>query len=102
MRFWRFTTIFAAAAALLGVASGQTPPSESAQTADSAVPQALVAAPISEEVAALRRDLEQLVRSSTSRGSQHGVLVVSLDRGDTLFSLNADLPLAPASNMKLY
>jgi serine-type D-Ala-D-Ala carboxypeptidase/endopeptidase (penicillin-binding protein 4) len=63
---------------------------------------AVASTPVSSEVAELRADLERLVRGITTRGSRHGVLVVSLDRGDTLFSHNADLPLAPASNMKLF
>jgi len=33
--------------------------------------------------------------------AQWSVLVVSLDRGDTLFSRNANRPLIPASNMKI-
>lgn len=49
----------------------------------------------------LRRDLEAMLRSSRlDRGA--GVLVVSLDRGDTLFSHHADTALVPASNLKLY
>src|SRR5687768_6736542 len=55
-----------------------------------------------ENVMKLRADLERLVRTGASRNAQQGVLVVSLDRGDTLFSFNPDLPLAPASNMKLF
>ena len=35
------------------------------------------------------------------RSAQWSILVVSLDRGDTLFALNAAAPLAPASNLKL-
>lgn len=68
-------------------------------------PAASTPAPIEAPSAAvldLRTDLEALIRSGTSRNSAHGVLVVSLDRGDTLFAHNADLPLAPASNMKLF
>jgi D-alanyl-D-alanine carboxypeptidase/D-alanyl-D-alanine-endopeptidase (penicillin-binding protein 4) len=35
------------------------------------------------------------------RGATWGVAVVSLDTGDTLFAIEPDLPLAPASNVKL-
>ncbi|MEX2283342.1 MAG: D-alanyl-D-alanine carboxypeptidase/D-alanyl-D-alanine-endopeptidase [Gemmatimonadota bacterium] len=49
-------------------------------------------------VASLRADLAQLIRSPGS----WSVTVVSLDRGDTLFSHSPDLLLAPASNMKLF
>lgn len=41
--------------------------------------------------------LESRVRSGT-----WGAIVVSLTRGDTLYSINADHELQPASNMKLY
>lgn len=50
-------------------------------------------------VAELGRELRAILREAPAR---HGVLVVSLDRGDTLFSLRPDEPLAPASNLKLY
>jgi serine-type D-Ala-D-Ala carboxypeptidase/endopeptidase (penicillin-binding protein 4) len=53
-------------------------------------------------VATLRRDLERLLRVPGWRGDRWGVLVTSLDRGDTLFALGAHEPLAPASNMKLF
>ncbi|MDR0786937.1 MAG: D-alanyl-D-alanine carboxypeptidase/D-alanyl-D-alanine-endopeptidase [Gemmatimonadota bacterium] len=65
-------------------------------------PPSAAPAPVSAAVLDLRSDLEKLIRDATSRGAMHGVLVVSLDRGDTLFAYNADLPLAPASNMKLF
>jgi D-alanyl-D-alanine carboxypeptidase/D-alanyl-D-alanine-endopeptidase (penicillin-binding protein 4) len=52
-------------------------------------------------VAELRRDLQDILRAPGWDAS-FGVIVVSLERGDTLFSLNPDLPLAPASNLKLY
>lgn len=52
-------------------------------------------------VAELGRDIRALLRDA-GLSARHGVLVVSLDRGDTLFSLRPDEPLAPASNLKLY
>ena len=52
----------------------------------------------SDAVTSLRTDLEHMIRSPGS----WSVTVVSLDRGDTLFSHSPDLPLAPASNMKLF
>lgn len=67
-----------------------TPPPSSA---------ALAPSPQAEQ---LRADLNQLIRGAQRAGSKLSVLVVSLDRGDTLFSLNPDLPVAPASNMKLF
>ncbi|MBI4545597.1 MAG: D-alanyl-D-alanine carboxypeptidase/D-alanyl-D-alanine-endopeptidase [Gemmatimonadetes bacterium] len=53
-------------------------------------------------VGLLRSELEQLLRQPGWHGNRWGVLVVSLDRGDTLFAHQPDVPLAPASNMKLF
>ncbi|HEU4565324.1 MAG TPA: D-alanyl-D-alanine carboxypeptidase/D-alanyl-D-alanine-endopeptidase [Gemmatimonadaceae bacterium] len=50
---------------------------------------------------ALASDLGTMIGSRT-RGGQWGAIVVSLTRGDTLYSINADLSLQPASNMKLF
>jgi D-alanyl-D-alanine carboxypeptidase/D-alanyl-D-alanine-endopeptidase (penicillin-binding protein 4) len=52
-------------------------------------------------VVELRRDLHDILHAP-GWDATFGVIVVSLDRGDTLFALNPDLPLAPASNLKLY
>ncbi|MGH7461546.1 MAG: D-alanyl-D-alanine carboxypeptidase/D-alanyl-D-alanine endopeptidase [Longimicrobiales bacterium] len=49
-------------------------------------------------IAALRTDLERLIATP----GHWSVTVVSLDRGDTLFAHSPDLPLMPASNMKLF
>ncbi|MEX2182408.1 MAG: D-alanyl-D-alanine carboxypeptidase/D-alanyl-D-alanine-endopeptidase [Gemmatimonadaceae bacterium] len=51
--------------------------------------------------AALEHDLETLLGRST-RSGRWGVMVLSLARGDTLFSRDADAQLLPASTMKLY
>lgn len=53
-------------------------------------------------VQALRERLGEILSGSAGGGVTAAVLAVSLDRGDTLFSRNADVPLVPASNMKLY
>ena len=50
--------------------------------------------------AALAVDLGNVLRAST-RGGTWGVLVASVTRGDTLFSINADVLLKPASTMKM-
>lgn len=50
---------------------------------------------------ALASDLGSMLGARVRNG-RWGVLVVSLTRGDTLYSVNPDLLLAPASNMKLY
>lgn len=54
------------------------------------------------------QDLEELqtrlthaIAPTTWHGATWGVMVRSLDTGDTLFALEADEPLAPASNLKL-
>ncbi len=49
----------------------------------------------------LRDHLASLLDGAT-RSGQWGVMVISLSRGDTLFSRNADALLLPASTMKLY
>jgi D-alanyl-D-alanine carboxypeptidase/D-alanyl-D-alanine-endopeptidase (penicillin-binding protein 4) len=52
-------------------------------------------------VDALRRDLDQILRSTGWRTAEWGILAVSLDSGDTLYSHVPDAPLVPASNAKL-
>lgn len=55
----------------------------------------------SDEGEALRAGLDRLVGTPAWRNAEWGVLVVSLDHGDTLYSVNPHAPLAPASNVKL-
>ena len=50
---------------------------------------------------ALSYDLGSMLGARVRNG-RWGVMVVSLTRGDTLYSVNPDLLLSPASNMKLY
>lgn len=54
-----------------------------------------------EEIRRLGDDLTRLVSAYPWRGARWSVLVVSLDRGDTLFALEPDQARAPASNLKL-
>ncbi|MEQ9400769.1 MAG: D-alanyl-D-alanine carboxypeptidase/D-alanyl-D-alanine-endopeptidase [Longimicrobiales bacterium] len=49
----------------------------------------------------LGTDLVELLDTYRWRGAEWGVLVVSLDRGDTLFAVEPATPRAPASNVKL-
>lgn len=49
----------------------------------------------------VQRDVEAILERAGWRNSTWGVLAVSLDRGDTLVSVNAAEPLVPASNVKL-
>src|SRR5690606_19427643 len=51
--------------------------------------------------AALRSDLDGLVRARSCGDSEWGGLVRSLDTGETLYSVDAERPLAPASNATL-
>lgn len=53
-------------------------------------------------VNALSADLERMIQGSGMSNSRWSVLVVSLDKGDTLFSYQADAQLAPASGLKLF
>src|SRR3954466_5929202 len=57
-------------------------------------------APSSPEVESLQRDLEKLVNPPGWGSDRWSVMVVSLDRGDTLFSHGPAELVAPASNMK--
>jgi serine-type D-Ala-D-Ala carboxypeptidase/endopeptidase (penicillin-binding protein 4) len=52
--------------------------------------------------AGLHAQLEEMIRRPGWTDDRWSVMVVSLDRGDTLFAQNAHEPLAPASNMKLF
>ncbi|MCI0435479.1 MAG: D-alanyl-D-alanine carboxypeptidase/D-alanyl-D-alanine-endopeptidase [Gemmatimonadetes bacterium] len=53
-------------------------------------------------IAALRDDLDRILRGANLRTRDAGLIVVSLDHGDTLYAHNADTPLIPASNLKLF
>ena len=52
-------------------------------------------------IATLRNEIERSLPRRRWPGSSWGVLVTSLDRGDTLYALNAHEPMAPASNAKI-
>lgn len=52
-------------------------------------------------VDALRHDLDAILRATGWRSTRWGVLAVSLDSGDTLYTHAAGTPLTPASNVKL-
>lgn len=74
-------------------ASGQAPPDD-AEAASAALA-------VTAETEALRTGLDRLVRGSSWGDAEWGVLVVSLDHGDTLYAVNPGTSLAPASNAKL-
>jgi serine-type D-Ala-D-Ala carboxypeptidase/endopeptidase (penicillin-binding protein 4) len=50
----------------------------------------------------LQAELDDVIRRPRWPGAQWSVMVVSLDRGDTLYAMGAHQRLAPASNMKLF
>jgi len=54
-----------------------------------------------QELEELRDRLSAVYGSSGERNATWGAIIVSLDSGDTLFSMGADSALAPASNLKL-
>lgn len=56
---------------------------------------------VDDEVERLDRDLLEILGMYRWRTARWGVLVVSMDQGDTLFAHNPDSLLAPASNLKL-
>ncbi len=58
-------------------------------------------APPSQDVLTLRQDLSALLNTQSLRRAEWSVLVVSLEEGDTLFALDENRFLAPASNMKI-
>ncbi len=66
-----------------------------------AVAPVVTAAPRAAAVTALSSDLQRLITTGWT-GDQWSVLVVSLDKGDTLFAHGADTQLAPASGLKLF
>ena len=66
-----------------------------------AIPMA-VAATRTAAVTALSNDLNRLVTNTGWSGDQWSVTVISLDKGDTLFSHNSDAFLMPASGLKLF
>ena len=49
----------------------------------------------------VQEDVEAILQRAGWGRSEWGVLAVSLDRGDTLVSINPSTPLVPASNVKL-
>ena len=90
------------------VGVGRPPPPEEKKTETLAsVPPSLpeqnapLRPPPGPEVEALRRDIDVLLDGTRLRASKWSVLVVSLDRGDTLFARNENLLVTPASNMKV-
>lgn len=87
---------------LLGLAPAQQLFAPLAVVPDS-VP-AVAAAPAAPAAPAtrLQNDLERMIDSPGWAGDRWSVLVLSLDKGDTLFNHGGDESLVPASNLKLF
>lgn len=52
--------------------------------------------------AELAQRIEQLIRARRAQHTLWGIHIVDLQTGETVYSKNADLPLVPASNAKLF
>jgi D-alanyl-D-alanine carboxypeptidase/D-alanyl-D-alanine-endopeptidase (penicillin-binding protein 4) len=89
-------------AAFMGLQAAATPPGQAEGDAPVATAPAAPAGVPDAYASALRSDLEEMIRRPRWSGDRWSVLVVSLDRGDTLFAHGAHESLAPASNMKLF
>lgn len=87
----RFSLALATLLTWHGTVAAQLSPPESGE-----------AATVAPDTRELRSDLTRILAAPGWKDDAYGVLVVSLDRGDTLFSLHADRPLTPASNTKLF
>jgi serine-type D-Ala-D-Ala carboxypeptidase/endopeptidase (penicillin-binding protein 4) len=83
----------------MSAAAAAMPLAAAAPVMPAAVP-AVVSAGV--EARSLQADLERLIRRPGWTGDRWSVMVVSLDRGDTLFAHGAHEPLTPASNIKLF
>lgn len=84
--------------------TSEASPSPDRSTSDgssAAVAVAAAKAPTDARIASLRGEIERFLPTGRWPGASWGVLVTSLDRGDTLYSLNAHRPMAPASNAKV-
>jgi serine-type D-Ala-D-Ala carboxypeptidase/endopeptidase (penicillin-binding protein 4) len=80
---------------------GPAAPTAVASASEPAVT-AAAPAPRTAAMIGLSSDLERLIQGSGWSSDQWSVLVVSLDKGDTLFSHQPDTHLKPASGLKLF
>jgi D-alanyl-D-alanine carboxypeptidase/D-alanyl-D-alanine-endopeptidase (penicillin-binding protein 4) len=89
-------------AAVIALQAASTPVGQADADVPAAVVAAAPAAAPDAYASALRSDLEEMIRRPRWSGDRWSVMVVSLDRGDTLFAHGPFESLAPASNMKLF
>ncbi len=79
-------------------------PSQDADTSNgkiSARPDGREEIPLHPEIQQLRSELDAILAATGNRQGRWGVLAISLDRHDTILSLNPRETMVPASNMKL-
>lgn len=91
----------AAVRGLAGIPGPDDPTAEPVKTAASERRDGEASEASEAAVRSLRGSIERLLPVDRWRSSEWGVLVTSLDRGDTLFARGAHQTLAPASNLKL-
>ncbi|MEX0906832.1 MAG: D-alanyl-D-alanine carboxypeptidase/D-alanyl-D-alanine-endopeptidase, partial [Gemmatimonadota bacterium] len=89
-------------AGLLGTRAAPPVPQDEAPAPAPAAEEVVVTAGADASTAALRVDLDEIIARPRWTGDVWGVMVVSLDNGDTLFAREPAQPLAPASNIKLF
>lgn len=70
-------------------------------TAAGCLPGGTAPAPRTDDVATLRHVIDSVLAAPETRHARWGVLIVDPDRGDTLYSRDADKLFVPASNMKI-
>lgn len=69
--------------------------------ADSAAGYTVPTRALSPSIQTLRTRVDEILDQGRYARATWGVVAVSLDRGDTLLARNADVPMLPASNLKL-
>jgi serine-type D-Ala-D-Ala carboxypeptidase/endopeptidase (penicillin-binding protein 4) len=103
MEYMRNGLKIAATLLAVGAVAAAQPATQPAPAAD-AVRLSAAAATVAADpnVLSLRSEVDRLIMNSGFRNDRWSVMVVSLDRGDTIYAHRPDDALAPASNMKLF
>lgn len=63
--------------------------------------QPVIATPVARAVEALRADIQGILQEPKTKDAFYGVVITSLETGETLYELNANKGFVPASNQKL-
>ena len=101
MRAGVYISIAVLGAAALGAFTAQGPGNDTSSAPAAGGPGVAAVLP-SAAVMDLQYDLERLIQGTGWNGDRWSVMVVSLDRGDTLYAHQPGELLAPASNMKVF